>query len=457
VPSNPYRYTFWVFSSKDDTICAVATPQGIGGIAVIRVSGPSAFTICDGVLSDAKPNRSFSGHTLHRAKVVDGAEMVDDVLVSVFHAPRSYTGEDVVEISCHGGRVPVAKTISLLLRHGCRSAGPGEFTERAFLNEQMDLSQAEAVCDLINAKTEESYRQAVQQQTGSLSRLAEKVRSMLLGILARIEASIDFPEDVGELNVPACVIELELVQSELLGVLRTAERGIMLREGAQVVLVGQTNVGKSSLMNALLRTDRAIVTSLPGTTRDTLEETLDLRGLSVRLLDTAGIRPTDDPIEMIGIERTHSAIAAADLVLHIVDSTVGITDADSALEKRLDPSKTVIVWNKCDIAQFGDIQVSAREGIGIEALEELIADYLLGKESETQETTATVTRARHRVSIGKALGAVANALLTAYENLPPDLLSVDVRVALSAMGELTGENANEDVINEIFSRFCIGK
>jgi tRNA modification GTPase len=451
------RYTLNVLLPHDDTICALATPAGIGGIAVIRISGPRAFHIVDKVLNGSRPCSSFPGYSMHRANINDGGEVVDDVIISIFHSPKSFTGEDVVEVSCHGGAVPVSKILSLLINAGCRAAGPGEFTQRGFLNGKMDLAQAEAVCDLINARTEEAYRQAVFQRAGVLSKAVESVRDNLLGILARIEAAIDFSEDVGELDVRSCIKDLDVAVAGLSKLIATADRGILLREGARVVLVGRPNAGKSSLMNALLRHDRAIVTEIPGTTRDTLEESLNVKGILVRLWDTAGLRDTLDLIESFGIERSRLAIETADLVILVVDSVVGLTDDDRALIDGIRSERLLVAWNKCDLSLRGDLRISAKLGAGIDQLEDEIANKLTGGKENERQDEPVVTHIHQKRAIERALDRLADARATAEENMPADFLSVDVRGALNALGEVTGQGATDDIINEIFSRFCIGK
>jgi tRNA modification GTPase len=443
--------------SLDDTICALASAPGIGGIAVIRISGPRAFDFADKVLQHRRGCAKYDGYTLHQASVIDGLEIVDDVIVGIFHAPKSYSGEHVVEISCHGGAIPTSRILALLERSGCRRAGPGEFTQRAFLNGKIDLSQAEAICDLINAKTDDAYRQAQQQRYGALSTAVETIRASLLNILAQIEASIDFPEDVGELNVAECVNDLKFAGGELRKLLGTASRGILLREGAQVVLVGRPNVGKSSLMNTLLRHDRAIVTSQPGTTRDTLEESVNIQGIAVRLWDTAGLRVTDDVVESIGVERTRMAIETADLVVLVVDSTTGILDEDRALLEDVPESRLLMVWNKCDLRSAGDLRISAKLGTGIEELEQAIVNRLITENGEGEASQAVISHVYQRSAVERALESVRHALDSAENDLSPDFLSIDVRGALASLGDLTGETIKEDVLTEIFSKFCIGK
>lgn len=467
----------------EDTICAIATPAGVGGIGVFRVSGSQAFAVCDRILRHRKPCRDHAGYTLHRARVVDRGETIDDVLIAVFHAPASYTGEDVVEISCHGGPVPMRHILTLLLWAGARMAEPGEFTLRAFLNGKMDLAQAEAVCDIISARTEEAHRLAQGLGVGRLSEEVGRIRDRLLGVLARIEASIDFPEDVGELDFTLCRDELCKVETNLQALLATADQGILYREGAKVALVGRPNVGKSSLMNALLRVSRAIVTPIPGTTRDVIEETLNIKGIPVRLLDTAGLRDTEDIVERIGVERTQESIAGADLVILVLDVSAGATEEDLQLIDRIGPRPKLIVWNKADLTSQdspsrggrggqgvranakpygeqggGGLRVSALTGAGIEALEEAIARALLGSDLPPLESDrAVVSHARHRHALQSALDHVQNAFQTIEQAMPADFLSIDVRGALTALGEVTGQTATDDIINEIFSRFCIGK
>jgi tRNA modification GTPase len=452
------RYTLIVPIFDNDTICAVATPNGVGGIAVIRISGPQSFDISDRVLNHRQPCSNYDGYSLHRARVMDQQETVDDVLVSIFRSPKSFTGEDVVEVACHGGIIPVSRTISLLISAGCRSAEPGEFTRRAYMNGKLDLAQAEAVCDLINAKTEQAYRQAQSQHKGMLSDEVEVIRSLLLGVLARIEASIDFPEDVGELDVPFCSVELIRAQEKIEKLLSSADRGILLRRGAQVVLVGCPNVGKSSLMNLLLQHERAIVSDVPGTTRDTLEETLNLNGIAVRLWDTAGLRSTTDRVEAMGVERSHTAINNADLVVLVIDSSIGLCDEDKELINRIPGGRLLVVWNKSDLNSVGDLRVSARTGVGIRELEEAMTRRLLGDgTTQTEGDHAAVAHVHQRQALERSALSIVNAQQTIADGLPADFLSIDVRGSLSALGELTGQTANDDIINEIFYNFCFGK
>jgi len=444
----------------EETICALATPPGTGGIGVIRVSGPDAFRAVDAVTRRGSC-AVYKGHTLHRNSVINAdCSVLDDVLLAVFHAPRSYTGEDVVEISAHGSPLILGQILARLLECGARPARPGEFTQRAFLNGKMDLAQAEAVSDLIAAQTEQAQRLARRQSEGRLSRAVSGIRSGILGVLAQIEASIDFPEEVGELNTDQCEIELAQAQKQISDLLGTADRGILTREGLQVVLAGRPNVGKSSLLNALLRSDRAIVTAVPGTTRDVIEETLNLRGFPLRISDTAGLRETKDEVERIGVARTQDSIAAADLVLLVLDAAIGETPEDTALRQSLATRSHLVVWNKWDLQQSpslpGDgVAVSALSGWNLDALEAAILQKTLGEGNESE--SALVTHARHKQALQAATNQISEAALSLHSGLPADFASIDLRGALNSLGTITGETAAEDVIAEIFSRFCIGK
>ena len=446
----------------DETICALATPPGTGGLGVVRVSGPSAFAVVDAATRGGRPCASFAGHTLHRSRVVgaDGA-VIDDVLVSAFHAPRSYTGEDVAEISAHGSPLILGQILARLLDCGARLARPGEFTERAFLNGKMDLAQAEAIGDLIAAQTAQAQRLARRQSEGRLSRAVQAIRNETLGVLAQIEATIDFPEEVGDLNTAECEAALQTAHRQIADLLATADSGILVREGLSVVLAGRPNVGKSSLLNALLRTNRAIVTAIPGTTRDVLEETVNLNGVPLRLSDTAGLRETTDEVEQIGVARTRESLSAADLVLLVLDAETSETPEDADLRHLLADRPHLVVWNKWDLsAQMalppGGVAVSALTGWNLDALEAAILQHALGGASSISESVL-VTHARHKQALSAASLQIDAARQSLAEGLPADFASIDLRGALNTLGTITGETATEDVIAEIFSRFCIGK
>ncbi len=446
---------------ETDTICALATPPGLGGLGVIRVSGPSAFAVVDAA-TRRRVCASFAGHTLHRSRISDtDGGVIDDVLVSVFHAPRSYTGEDVAEISAHGSPLIVGQILARLLDCGARLARPGEFTERAFLNGKMDLTQAEAVGDLIAAQTAEAQKLARRQSEGRLSRAVQAVRGGVLGVLAQIEATIDFPEEVGDLDTAACKAALSDAGCHIADLLATADSGILVREGLSVVLTGCPNVGKSSLLNALLRADRAIVTAVPGTTRDVLEETVNLGGIPLRLSDTAGLRETTDEVEQIGVARTRARVEAADLVLLVLDAEAGEMPEDKALRETLTGRPHLIAWNKWDLSAHPElppdgVAVSALTGWNLAALEAAILQHALGGAASVPES-ALVTHARHKQALSAASLQIDAAQQSLASGLPADFASIDLRGALNTLGTITGETATEDVIAEIFSRFCIGK
>lgn len=469
-PQNRTRRGVWynhaMISPIDDTICALATPAGTGGIGVIRVSGPSAFAIADAITRQrhGRKCRDYQGFTLHRAEVAaPNGEIIDDVLVSIFHGPHSYTGEDVVEISGHGGSIPLRRILERLLASGARLAAPGEFTQRAFLNGKMDLAQAESVADSIAAQTEEAHQLALRQGEGQLSRAVHRVRDQVLGVIAQIEASIDFPDEVGELDRIPCRQELLNAKQRIEALLSTADRGILYRQGLKLVLAGRPNVGKSSLLNALLRVSRAIVTPIPGTTRDVVEESFNLRGIPVRAMDTAGLRDSDDIVEQLGVEKSRQSIASADLVLVILDAAAGEAREDRALRESVAGRSHLVVWNKWDLVAGRSlpedgIAISAHTGWNIDALEAAIAELAHGGDiSPSQASEAVVTHTRHRQALESAQIAISRAISTLETSMPSDFVSVDLQDTLIVLGAITGETAPEDVIREIFSRFCIGK
>ncbi len=465
-----------------DTIAAVATPPGEGGIAVVRISGADALRVAARVFR-AQTGGSVeeqAGYRVRYGRFVDAAtgEAADDGLLTTFRAPHSYTGENSAELSCHGGRATTARVLQLVLAAGARLAEPGEFTQRAFLNGKLDLAQAEAVADVIRARTEAARRQARRQLEGALSHVVREMRDELIGILAAIEVTIDFSEEVGELDYAPLETRLRAVWTEVLRLLHTTGRGRILREGLQVAIVGRPNVGKSSLLNALLRSDRAIVTPIAGTTRDTLEETATLSGLPVVLTDTAGIRETDDVVERMGVQRAQDAAVSADVSLLVLDATVGVTAEDRATATQLsalDSAPLFVVLNKCDAIEsrllpelrkqaedaFGvdasrAVAVSAQTGAGLETLEaELVRPYL-SSETDVAESVV-VTAARHALALETARAALSHALQTTRDLLPGDFIAIDVRGALDALGEITGETVTDEIIHRIFHDFCVGK
>jgi tRNA modification GTPase len=454
-----------------DTICAVATPPGEGGIGIVRVSGPAAFDVADRLFHTAAgPLSSLQSHTIHygRVREPETGEVVDDALLLLFRAPRSYTGEDVVELSCHGGPVTLGRVLRLCLEAGARHAEPGEFTRRAFLNGRMDLAQAEAVCDQINARTEAAQRLAVRQREGGLSRRVQSLRHEAVGALAAVEVTIDFSDEVGDLDYPAMRERLARLAADVDALAATAGQGRIYREGIRLAIIGRPNVGKSSLLNALLREERAIVTPIAGTTRDVIEETANIRGIPITAIDTAGLRDTEDVVERIGVERARASAETAALLLFVVDATAGLTAEDARIVEEIAGRAAIRVINKVDGAapeaverlreELGAgevVAVSAVTGENLGGLEEAIATAVLGGGAEAEGVV--VTSARHQHALEEAAESLRRAEATAAEGLPPDFISIDLRAAVDALGRITGETAGEEVIHRIFHDFCVGK
>ncbi|HEY8694150.1 MAG TPA: tRNA uridine-5-carboxymethylaminomethyl(34) synthesis GTPase MnmE [Chloroflexota bacterium] len=441
----------------DDTIVAIATAAGEAGIGVVRLSGPDSLSIGQRLFRPSAKACAYDSHQLYHGHVSDGAEVVDEVLLAYMKAPRSYTAEDVVEIHGHGGPAPLERILHLAIQHGARLANPGEFTLRAFLNGRLDLAQAEAVADVIQARSDASLRLAVNQLSGRLSRAVNDVRRKALSVLAQLEANIDFSEDdVPSASAAKLLVELTSAQEDLCRLLCAADEGILYRRGARVAIVGRPNAGKSSLLNALLRTDRAIVTPIAGTTRDTIEETINLRGLPVVLVDTAGITDTVDPVEAIGIDRSRQAIEDADLVLFVYDAAAGWTNADAELLPRAKP--LVLAANKCDLLSDATgeraLSVSALTGEGLGELETELY-RLLAPSSSTDDIL--VNNLRHKILLEEADQHLRDAMASVEQQRAADFICIDLRAALGALGAITGTEVSESLLDEIFSRFCIGK
>ncbi|MFZ5917707.1 MAG: tRNA uridine-5-carboxymethylaminomethyl(34) synthesis GTPase MnmE [Chloroflexota bacterium] len=457
----------------DDTIAAISTPVGEGGIGLVRLSGPQALAILRGFFAPGRravfPSEpiTLEPHRLTYGHVVDPADgqTVDEVLVAYMPAPGTYTRQDVVEIDCHGGVVPLRRVLALCLRGGARLAGPGEFTLRAFLNGRIDLAQAEAVLGVVQARTEAGLRLAVDQLGGRLSEEIRRARAGLVDVLAWLEAAIDFASDeIPERDVGP---DLRTAQEGLERLLAGADRGIITRHGLRTAIVGRPNVGKSSLLNALLRASRAIVAPVPGTTRDTLEETLNLQGVPLVLVDTAGIRAaSDDPVERLGIARSRAALTGADLALLVVDGSEPLTAADRDIAALVGDKTALVVLNKSDLPAATDarhllphrphLRLSALTGEGLDALEEAIVETVFAGQAIASDAVL-VSSPRHKEALHRALDGVAAARETLARGLPADFVSIDVTAAVDALGEITGETAHEDMLAAIFSRFCIGK
>jgi len=459
--------------SLDDTIAAIATPLGEGGIGIVKISGPEACAILGQLFAPASRARRAASTTgliprrLTFGEIIDPRTgvVVDQVLAVHMPAPHSYTRQDVVEIQAHGGIVPLRQILQLTLMAGARPAEPGEMTLRAFLNGRLDLAQAEAVLDVVQARTEAALRVATEQLEGKLSARVRTVRTQLVEVLAYLEASIDFVED--EIPPQEVLPPLQQVRAALEEIVSTADRGLIYRQGIRAAIVGRPNVGKSSLLNRLLRGERAIVTPIPGTTRDTLEETINLEGVPLVLVDTAGIRAeAGDEVERIGVARSRAALERADLALLVVDGSQPLSEADHNIAALIGRKPALLAVNKGDLPKVelpgsfmpsaARSSVSALTGEGVEALEEAILELVLGGQVSSTDTPL-VSNPRHQAALERALDHLRAAQAGHQSGLSADLLAIDVREAVDGLGEITGETAGEDLLEAIFSSFCIGK
>jgi tRNA modification GTPase len=442
-----------------DTIAAISTPLGQGGIGIVRLSGGESRSIAEKFF-----NKPLSDRRLVYGHIVDPetCEVVDEVLVAYMAAPHTYTREDIVEINCHSGVVSLKRILGLAIRYGSRLAEPGEFTLRAFMNGRIDLSQAESVLDIVQSKTEASLRLAVQGLAGKLSEQIRETRNGLLSVLAYLTARIDFPDDEVEEHGSLEIIGKAL--RDLNNLIAGADAGIIYRQGIRTAIVGRPNVGKSSLLNRLLRENRAIVTPIPGTTRDTLEETVNLKGVPFLLIDTAGIIESKDAIEALGVERSRKAIAQADLVLLVIDASESLSAADSDIIALLDEKTVLVAANKCDLppgADFGGlhwpfVSISALTSEGMSTLEEKMVDVALGGRVVSSDAFL-VTNVRHKEALQRAGKHLSQAQESLEATMPDDFVTIDLTAALNALGEITGETVTEDLLKTIFSRFCVGK
>ena len=459
--------------NQEATICAIATAIGEGGIGIVRVSGPQALAIADKLFCSAVgkiSSQTASHHALY-GRVIDGltGEVIDEALLLVMRGPHSYTCEDVVEFQCHGGPVPLRKLLEATLVAGARLAEPGEFTKRAFLNGRLDLTQAEAVIDVIRAKTEASLKVAVNHLSGTLSQQIKTIRNELLKMIANLEAAIDFPEeDIETVSAAQVQAGVEPVISEISKLLATSHSGRILRDGLKTVIIGKPNVGKSSLLNALLREQRAIVTAIPGTTRDSIAEYVNVRGIPLKIIDTAGIRETQDIVEKIGVEKSRELIKEADLLLLILDCSESLSSEDLQVIELTAAYKGFILLNKADLPAMlvyedvkklaGDwpiIQLSLETGEGLEQLEQQIVDEVYGGHISSEADC--VNNVRHVNCLKQAEQQLQDALVTIEQGLPIDCIVVDLRGAWEVLGEIIGDTVGDDLIDQIFSQFCIGK
>ncbi|MFA6697173.1 MAG: tRNA uridine-5-carboxymethylaminomethyl(34) synthesis GTPase MnmE [Eubacteriales bacterium] len=455
-----------------DTIVGLATPPGEGGIAIIRISGSKAEGIARDLYVNKKKERpsKLTDRRLNYGYIVaDDGSIVDEVFLALMKGPRTYTVEDVVEINCHGGMVQVARIIELVLAKGARLAEPGEFTKRAFLNGRIDLSQAEAVMDLVSAKTEEAAKASLNQVQGSLREKIGQLREDLMSLLAHIEVTIDYPEEeIEELFIEQIKDRLLKARAEAKDLLETADQGRLIREGIRTVIIGRPNVGKSSLLNALLKEDRAIVTDIPGTTRDLIEEQINVRGVLVNIVDTAGIRETVDLVERIGVERSKEMIIDADLVLLILDGSEGLTEDDRKIINWLGDRRALVLLNKTDqpllidekelasLTKADIIKTSMIDGSGIDELKDYL--YNMVYSGQLRPTSQVfITNTRHKEALLRADRYLNEALEAISAFMPLDMVTIDIREVLAALGEITGDSLTEDLIDKIFADFCLGK
>jgi tRNA modification GTPase len=456
---------------KEDTIAAVATPAGEGGVGIVRVSGPDAERIAAALFVRAEgKNGGLKSHMLHYGAIRDpkSDKILDQVLLTIMRKPRSYTGEDVVEVHCHGGVFVVHRVLGLVLSQGARHAEPGEFTKRAFLNGRLDLAQAEAVLDLIAARTEKGADLALSQIKGELSNWIGDLREQLLDILAQVEAAIDFPEEEIELlERPALVAKVDALREKITMITGTYEWGRLFREGARVCICGRPNVGKSSLFNALLGAERVIVTPIPGTTRDVIEESINLDGLPVVLWDTAGIRDATDEVERIGVNLSREHLEKSEAVIVVLDGSALLTDEDRIFLSSTTKKKGLIAINKSDLEQRLDrdqlrqiigekkiVTVSARHGHGIQELRESLRETILPMDIEP---AFVLTNVRHQSALLRGEQALADAGRALDETQPPELVAVALQQARESLEEVVGVMQNDDILELVFSRFCIGK
>ena len=460
---------------QQDTIIALATPSGAGAIGLLRISGSLAISITESLFKSIhnKNLKTQPTHSIHLGHIFDGDTLLDEVLVSLFKNPKSYTGEDVVEISCHGSHYIQTKILQLFIRHGCRTADPGEFTLRAFVNGKMDLSQAEAVADLIASDSAAAHQIAIQQMRGGFSSEIKALRAELLDFASLIELELDFSEeDVAFADQTQFKILLERIVKVLKYLMDSFSTGNAIKNGVPISIVGAPNVGKSTLLNALLNEDKAIVSAIAGTTRDAIEDELIIEGIKFRFIDTAGIRQTDDTVESIGIEKTYTKMAQSQVILHLLDASALTESSSTAISKAIQVSiemypdiKSMVVLNKMDLvnstdvsallSKFKPLELSAKTGAGVETLKsELLSLVQTGK---LHNNDTIITNARHYDALGKALQSIQTVQAGLESNLSGDLLAIDLREALYHFGRITGEISTDDLLGNIFANFCIGK
>jgi len=458
-----------------DTIAAISTPMGEGAIAIVRLSGDDAVRIADKLFKGigGKKLINVPSHTIRYGHLLDpkNGEVIEEVMISVMKGPKTFTKEDVVEINCHGGIVSVNRVLQQVLKYGARLAEPGEFTKRAFLNGRIDLSQAEAVMDLIRAKTDRAMNVALGQMEGRLSKLIRTLRQEILEVLAHVEVNIDYPEydDVEEMTHKLLLEKAHFVREEIQKLLQTSEQGKILREGLSTVIVGRPNVGKSSLLNSLVHENKAIVTDIPGTTRDVIEEYVNVRGVPLRLLDTAGIRETEDIVERIGVERSRQVLKEADLILLVLNYSDQLTEEDVNLFEVVKGMDVIVIVNKTDLPQQIDMEqvrelakehklvtTSLLEDLGVDALEEAISSLFFSGSIEAGDMTY-VSNTRHIAVLNQSLQTIEDAIEGVEMGVPIDIVQIDMTRTWELLGEIIGDSVHESLIDQLFSQFCLGK
>lgn len=452
-----------------DTIAAISTPKGEGGIAIIRISGDKSFEILDKIFVKKNPNANLGFYKLNYGFIKDGEKTVDEVMAVRLKAPKSYTCEDIVEINCHGGTLVSEKVLELVLRNGARHAESGEFTKRAFMNGRIDLSQAEAVMDIIQGKTEKSVSLSLDQLRGDLRDKVNQFKKALLDITAHVNVVLDYPEEGIDDPLPAELRNnLEKVYEEANHLIDSYDTGKKIKEGIKTVIVGKPNVGKSTLLNALLHEERAIVTHVAGTTRDVIEEIINIKGVPLVLVDTAGIRKTDDIVENIGVEKSKQFIGKADLVLLVLDASKELENEDIEVINQIkeNKKKVIVLLNKIDLNKKINleghnleniVEISAKDNIGIEDMQEKIYSYIVEEDVENSSEKLIITNIRHKTALEKTKDAIKNIFETIDMGLPMDLVSVDLKEALDSLSEITGEISSEDILDHVFGNFCVGK
>lgn len=456
-----------------DTITSISTPMGEGAIGIVRLSGPEAVEIGDKLYKGKKKLKDVPSHTINYGHIIDPEtdEVVEEVMISVLRAPKTFTREDIIEINCHGGILIINRILELTMTHGARMAEPGEYTKRAFLNGRIDLSQAEAVMDFIRSKTDRASKVAMNQIEGRLSDLIKQQRQSILEILAQVEVNIDYPEydDVEDATTEFLLAQSKKIKNEIDQLLETGTQGKIMREGLSTVIVGKPNVGKSSMLNNLIQDNKAIVTEVAGTTRDVLEEYVNVRGVPLRLVDTAGIRDTEDIVEKIGVERSRKALSEADLILFVLNNNEPLTEEDRTLYEVIKNEDAIVIVNKTDLERrldieevktmIGDtplIQTSMLKQEGVDELELQIRDLFFGGEVQNQDMTY-VSNSRHISLLKQARQTIQDAIDAAEAGIPMDMVQIDLTRTWELLGEIIGESASDELINQLFSQFCLGK